>query len=200
MTISPSVNGRSKFWGNSLSAPDAPPATSTFQTDELVTVCFTVLGATDSHRGFRAEFSDSSSTLPSLVTGTVLTTSTNQIMSPNYPGNYPADVDQCWVQTPTSGKSLELDFTSFDVSNYHSCYNHTFYAFMWQIHTPAGVDGDWVAVSPPINSKTKFWGNSLSGAPPQTVFTADQTVTVCFKTRPVVDGHKGFDATITEGI
>ena len=60
-----------------------------------------------------------------------------------------------------------------------------------------------MAVGPPINNRTKFWGNSFSDAnapPKKSNFPADQTVTVCFKTRPVVDGHKGFEATIMEGI
>jgi hypothetical protein len=72
-----------------------------------------------------------------------------------------------------------------------------------QIHTPAVADGDWVAISPPISGRTKFWGNSFSDAeaPPQTTtFLVDQTVTLCFKTRPIVDSHKGFSGSIIEGI
>ena len=56
MTISPSINGKSKFFGNSLSLAGLP-ASHTFQTDEKVTVCLTVPGSTDGHKGFKAEFS-----------------------------------------------------------------------------------------------------------------------------------------------
>ena len=67
--------------------------------------------------------------------------------------------------------------------------------FNLQIHTPPDALGDWVALSPPINSRTKFWNPST---PAKTTFAVDQIVTVCFKTRPVVDNHKGFEASIVE--
>ena len=127
MTISPSINGKSKFFGNSLSLAGLP-ASHTFQTDQLVTVCFTVPGSTDGHKGFKAEFSDSTSSLPALATGTTLASSCSTISSPNHPGNYPAGVDQCWVMTPTAGGSVKLSFTSFDVSRSYffniSVYNY----------------------------------------------------------------------------
>ena len=66
-------------------------------------------------KGFSAEFSDSSNTLPDLVTTTVTTAVTNTITE-LYPNNYPADINKCWVQTPTTGQALMLDFFNFDVS------------------------------------------------------------------------------------
>ena len=67
--------------------------------------------------------------------------------------------------------------------------------------------GDWLVLSPPIiplfwqGSRAKFWGNTFEDpdTPPNTVvFPVDETVTVCFKTRPRVDRHLGFRAEITE--
>ena len=115
VTISPPINGRSTYWGNSLSDSNAPPTSHTFQAEELVTVCLTVPGASDGHKGFKATFSDSTSTIPSLVLGTVLKAASTSIKSPNYPSNYPANANQCWMQTPTSGNSIDLDFARFDV-------------------------------------------------------------------------------------
>ena len=103
-----------------MSDSNAPPKNTTFATNELVTVCFMVPGATYSHMGFKAGLSDSSPAIPSLVIGTVV--SATSISSPNYPGNYPADVDQCWVKTPATGREVYLDFTSFDVSNFNLYY------------------------------------------------------------------------------
>ena len=103
-----------------MSDSNVPHENTTFATNELVTVCFTVPGTTDGHKGFKAGFSDSSPAIPSLVIGTVV--SATSISSPNYPGNYQADVDQCWVKTPATGREVSLDFTSFDVSNFNLYY------------------------------------------------------------------------------
>ena len=38
------------------------------------------------------------------------------IISPNFPGNYPKNIDQCWVATPRLGYAVSLEFLSFHVS------------------------------------------------------------------------------------
>ena len=53
-----------------------------------------------------------------------------------------------------------------------------------------------------MDTRNRFWGNSFeeSSAPPKTIiFPVDETVTVCFQTRPtVLDSHIGFRAEISE--
>ena len=61
-------------------------------------------------------------------------------------------------------------------------------------HTATDADSDWVAVGPPINGTSKFWGLK---EPPTTTFPVDQMVTVCSKIRPSVDYLK--TVALTEG-
>ena len=69
----------------------------------------------------------------------------------------------------------------------------SFLTLLLQIHNVPETYGDWVAIGPPIDNRTKYW-NPTSLA--ETLFQADQIVTVCFKTRPTVDNHKGFSASV----
>ena len=63
VTVSPSINGKTKFWGSNV------PPTHTFPINEVVIVCLTGTCSSDIHRGFTAQFSDSSSTLPAPFPG-----------------------------------------------------------------------------------------------------------------------------------
>ena len=49
---------KSKFFGTSLSASDAPPAVITFAKDQDVTLCFKSRPIVDYHSGFRIEMSE----------------------------------------------------------------------------------------------------------------------------------------------
>ena len=69
----------------------------------------------------------------------------------------------------------------------------SFLTLLLQIHNVPQTDGDWVAIGPPIENRTKYWNPT---SPAETQFQADQIVTVCFKTRPTVDNHKGFSASV----
>ena len=40
------------------------------------------------------------------------------LQSPRYPLPYPADVEECWMRTPTCGYGVQLEFEDFDVSLY----------------------------------------------------------------------------------
>ena len=44
-----------KYYGTSLSAAEAPPKSTTFNVDAIVTVCFITRASVDSHDGFLAE-------------------------------------------------------------------------------------------------------------------------------------------------
>ena len=68
----------------------------------------------------------------------------------------------------------------------------SFLTLLLQILNTPQTYGDWVAIGPPIDNRTKYWNPS----PADTLFQADQIVTVCFKTRPTVDNHKGFSASV----
>ena len=62
-------------------------------------------------------------------------------------------------------------------------------------------DDAYVLIDPPIAGKSKFSGNSFNSrnAPPKTInFPAGATVTISFHSGKIVNGHTGFDATITE--
>ena len=146
VTISPPINGRSKFWGNNLAAKEAPPSTHIFTMDQTVTVCFKTRPVVDSHKGFSASINEGEPNQKislllwqyfllkqrkvfilfflyqgptTTTTATTITTTSqlfvNSFTSPNYPSDFPPNVDECWVQTPSDGHSVTLTFTTFDV-------------------------------------------------------------------------------------
>ena len=121
------------------------------------------------------------------------------ITSPNHPNAYPAGAGTCWSFSPSPGKYLELFFTAYDVSTLkQNKYKHK---FTIKIHATAEADGDWITVSPAINGVSKFWGNNLQAveAPPNlTTFPRDQSVSLCFYSRAIVNGHNGFRAEIKQ--
>ena len=46
----------------------------------------------------------------------VITNTSFVITSPRFPLNYPVDVDECWMRTPSCGHHVQLEFTDFNVS------------------------------------------------------------------------------------
>merc|ERR1712106_209664 len=104
--------------------------------------------------------------------------------TPNHPGAYPPNKDIRWSITPRCGTkdvriSIFVEFHTFDVLG----------------------DDAYVLIDPPIAGKSKFSGNSFNArnAPPKTInFPAGTTVTISFHSGKIVNGHTGFDATITE--
>jgi len=100
----------------------------------------------------------------------VITEVPYDIKSPGYPYPYPPKQDMCWSWTPKCGNSAYLEFHDFDVLG-HDAY---------------------VTIKPPINGKSKFWGNSFNSAnaPPKTIsFPCDTAVMICFKSGKIVNGH-----------
>ena len=55
VTINPNPTLRPKYFGVSLSQNTAPPKHSTFDTDELVSICFKTRDRVDDHDGYVAE-------------------------------------------------------------------------------------------------------------------------------------------------
>ena len=123
VTLSPPINSRTKFWGNSFSDSNAPPATTTFAVDQIVTVCFKTRLVVDNHKGFSASITDTTTTPTTVTTSTTSKPTTaqdsvNKFSSPNYPNNFPPNVDDCWVQTPTDGHAVTLTIIDFDVRTF----------------------------------------------------------------------------------
>ena len=58
---------------------------------------------------------DNTATASTTSLPTTAPISVNTFTSPNYPHNFPPDVDECWVQTPTDGHAVTLTFSDFDV-------------------------------------------------------------------------------------
>ena len=64
-------------------------------------------------------------------------------------------------------------------------------------------DDAHITIDPPVSGDYKFFGNSFNSAksPPKVIsFPADNAVKMCFKSGPIVNGHKGFRAEMTETI
>jgi len=109
----------------------------------------------------------------------VQTEATATIKSARFPSPFPPKQDECWMRTPTCGHFVKLEFVEFNV---------------------LGKDA-FVTIDPPVNGQTIFRGNSFNSAkaPPKTVeFPHDHPVKVCFYSGSVVNGHKGFQAELTE--
>ena len=58
LTIHPSTSTNDKYYGTSLSADSAPPTSSNFNFDTLVTLCFSARKKVEKHKGFVAEVFD----------------------------------------------------------------------------------------------------------------------------------------------
>jgi hypothetical protein len=59
----------------------------------------------------------------------------------------------------------------------------------------------YVTINPLINGKSKYWGNSHNpeNLPPKTIgFPCDTAVMICFHSGKILNGHKGFNATIID--
>eukprot|EP00090_Calanus_glacialis_P006447 TRINITY_DN15016_c0_g1_i2.p1 TRINITY_DN15016_c0_g1~~TRINITY_DN15016_c0_g1_i2.p1 ORF type:complete len:399 (+),score=88.21 TRINITY_DN15016_c0_g1_i2:3-1199(+) len=109
----------------------------------------------------------------------VITQVPHDIKSPGYPNPYTPKQDICWSWTPKCGNQAYLEFLDFDVLG-HDAY---------------------ITIKPPINGKSKFWGNSFNSenAPPKTIgFPCDTAVMICFHSGKIVNGHKGFSAEIID--
>merc|ERR1712243_30143 len=109
----------------------------------------------------------------------VLMEPTSTIKSARFPSPFPPKQDECWVRTPSCGHHVTLEFLEFNVLG----------------------KGANVTIDPPIDGRTTFFGNSFNAAnaPPKTVdFPFDYTVRICFHSGPVVDGHKGFQAVVSQ--
>jgi len=152
ITVSPSINGRSKFWGR-LSRSDAPPSGTNFPQDEQVTLCFYAKNNTQ-YKGFKAVFFDTTHNLPPLTEGTIITEPWAVLQSPNYPAPYPPNMTQCWVRPGLSCLQLALTFTTFNVS-----------------------EGDIVSTSPAIQDSI----DSSNPPPVYTEFNTGEGVTLCFR-------------------
>jgi len=111
----------------------------------------------------------------------VITNSSAIIKSPRYPSNYPPNVDECWMRTPSCGYGVKLEFTNFDVLD----------------------DDAYITIDPAVGENSKFFGNSFNSAraPPKVInFPADHAVKICFKSGPIVNGHNGFRAEVTQTV
>ena len=127
----------------------------------------------------------------------VITEVPYDIKSPNYPHPYPPKQDICWSWTPKCGNYAYLEFFDFDVSLLKSSEALCIQCFMIQV---LGNDAH-VTINPPINGKSRYWGNSHNSEnlPPKTIgFPCDTAVMICFHSGKIVNGHKGFSAKIVD--
>ncbi|XP_066271848.1 P-selectin-like [Branchiostoma lanceolatum] len=102
------------------------------------------------------------------------------IMSPNYPNNYPNDIDCSWIITSTAHapSAIQLDFVeTFDIEYYagHSC------------------QYDYVRVSEGQINSSSVLGAFCGATLPQTVRTVGNVMTVQFRTDRTVP-RRGFKA------
>ena len=51
-----------------------------------------------------------------LVQMNVIFNSSSVLTSPGFPSSYPANIEQCWMRTPSCGHHVQLEFTDFNVS------------------------------------------------------------------------------------
>ena len=127
----------------------------------------------------------------------VITQVPHDIKSPGYPNPYTPKQDICWSWTPKCGNQAYLEFLDFDVSLLNSSEELFIQGFIFQV---LGHDA-YITIKPPINGKSKFWGNSFNSenAPPKTIgFPCDTAVMICFHSGKIVNGHKGFSAEIID--
>ena len=85
VTINPNPTLRPKYFGVSLSQNTAPPKHSTFDTDELVSICFKTRDRVDDHDGYVGEIWEQ--ILPSTIDWHIHTYDT--VTYDTYPTDYP---------------------------------------------------------------------------------------------------------------
>lgn len=104
-----------------------------------------------------------------------------ELVSPNYPDQYPNKKECTWHFSATPGHRIKLAFTDFDVEMHQDC------AY------------DFISLHDGENSEARLLGKYCGSKPPHTITSSSNTAFMMFKTDTSVQ-RKGFKAHYSTGM